>query len=122
MNPGRCKQIAFCLAAGGLLALFRASSPATYTALATLFAFASGDSSSCAQTVPYKLSTAPDRAGEGDTIYVAQGIYAETGHAVVTLTKNISLYGGWGGSLAAPVVRDPAAYPTTLDGEGVCRD
>ncbi len=123
MNPSRCKHITFCLAAGGLLVigwltLLRPSYSIVHAAPATLFASASGDSSSCAQTAPCKLSTALDRAGEGGTIYVAQGIYTGTGDAVVTLTKSVSLYGGWDGSLAAPVVRDPTAYPTTLDGEG----
>jgi hypothetical protein len=55
--------------------------------------------------------------GNGDTIYVAGGIYTGTGSAVITVTKSITLYGGWDGTGSGAVVRDPALYPTTLDGE-----
>jgi hypothetical protein len=57
----------------------------------------------------------------GDTIYVSQGTYTGAGTAVVTLTKSITLFGGWDASLAAPPVRDPETYPTTLDGENARR-
>jgi hypothetical protein len=40
---------------------------------------------------------------------------------VVTVTKSITLYGGWDGTTTTPPVRDPDAHPTTLDGEGVRR-
>jgi putative cofactor-binding repeat protein len=40
---------------------------------------------------------------------------------VVTVTKSISLLGGWDASVATPPVRDPQAYPTTLDGENARR-
>ncbi len=56
--------------------------------------------------------------GNGDTIYIAGGTYTSTGPAVITITKSITLYGGWDGSTAVPVVRDPEQYPTVLDGEG----
>jgi len=59
--------------------------------------------------------------GNGDTIYVAGGTYTGTGGAVITLTKSITLYGGWDGTTTTPPVRDPDAYPTTLDGEGARR-
>ena len=35
--------------------------------------------------------------GNGDTIYVAEGTYTGTGAAVITITKSITLYGGWDG-------------------------
>ncbi|RLC84755.1 MAG: hypothetical protein DRI79_12405, partial [Chloroflexi bacterium] len=41
-----------------------------------------------------------------------------TGGAVITITKNITLYGGWDGSPYRPVVRDPDRNRTILDGEG----
>jgi len=56
--------------------------------------------------------------GYGDVIYVAGGVYTGTGEAVITITKNVTLYGGWDGSPYSPVVRDPDQYPTILDGEG----
>lgn len=55
--------------------------------------------------------------GNGDTIYVATGTYTGTGPAVITLTRSITLYGGWDGAANGPIVRDPQLYPTVLDGE-----
>ena len=55
--------------------------------------------------------------GNGDTIYVAGGTYTGTGAAVITLTKPITLYGGWDGTTITPTVRDPDAHVTILDGE-----
>ena len=55
--------------------------------------------------------------GNGDTIYVAGGTYTSTGTAVITVTKSITLYGGWDGSTTTPVVRDPNTHITILDGE-----
>ena len=57
-------------------------------------------------------------SGNGDTIYVAEGTYTGTGAAVITITKSITLYGGWDGKLTDPVQREPEAYRTILDGEG----
>jgi len=56
--------------------------------------------------------------GNGDTIYVAGGSYTGTDNAVITVTKSITLYGGWDGTTTTPPVRDPNVYPTTLDGQG----
>jgi hypothetical protein len=55
--------------------------------------------------------------GNGDTIYVAGGTYTGTGSAVITVTKSITLYGGWNGTTTTPVVRDPDTYATILDAE-----
>ncbi len=59
--------------------------------------------------------------GNGDTIYVAGGTYTGTGAAVITVTKSITLYGGWDGSLTGEIVRNSNIHPTTLDGENVRR-
>ena len=56
--------------------------------------------------------------GNGDTIYVAEGTYTSTGGAVIRVTKSVTLYGGWDGTVTTPVLRDPEAHVTTLDGEG----
>ncbi len=66
------------------------------------------------------IQLAIDRAlpGYGDVIYIAGGSYTGTGPSVITITQSITLYGGWDGASSDPVVRDPGAYPTVLDGEG----
>ncbi len=60
-------------------------------------------------------------AQDSDNIYLAAGTYQGTGGAVVPLTKDLSLYGGWDGSETNPVVRDPNLYPTILDGQDTRR-
>jgi hypothetical protein len=59
------------------------------------------------------LQTAIGVAAEYDTILVAQGDYVPT--TTFTITKSISLYGGYCGS-ADPGARDVQAYETTLRG------
>ena len=59
--------------------------------------------------------------GNGDTIYIAGGVYTNTGETVITITKSITLYGGWDGEATGAVVRDPDTYTTTLDGENARR-
>jgi len=83
----------------------------------TLFVKPDGTGTACTQANPCDLQTALSQANDGDTIYVAGGIYTGTGDAVIALTKSITLYGGWDGASTGPVVRNPALYPTTLDGE-----
>jgi hypothetical protein len=56
-------------------------------------------------------------ASGGDIIYVAGGTYTGTGAAIITITKGITLYGGWDGISIGPVVCNPISYPSTLDGE-----
>ncbi|MGQ9709378.1 MAG: right-handed parallel beta-helix repeat-containing protein [Anaerolineae bacterium] len=76
-----------------------------------------GSGSACTQATPCALQTALSQATDGDTIYVAAGVYTGTGAAVITVTKSITLYGGWNGAASGSLVRDPTAYPTILDGE-----
>ncbi len=82
-----------------------------------LFVTVDGVGIDCTQANPCDLATALDQAYDGDTIYVAQGTYTGTDPAVIVVTKNITIFGGWDGSMAAPPVRDPEIYRTTLDGE-----
>jgi len=84
---------------------------------APLFVKPSGSGTVCTQPSPCALQTALDQAADGDTIYVAEGVYTGADGAVITVTKSITLYGGWDGAGSGPVVRDPLAHPTTLDGE-----
>jgi hypothetical protein len=54
--------------------------------------------------------------GNGDTIYVAGGTYTGTGTAIITVTKSVTIYGGWDGN-PGTIVIDPDAYLTILDAE-----
>ncbi|RMF29521.1 MAG: hypothetical protein D6759_13685, partial [Chloroflexi bacterium] len=99
-----------------LVALLAISAPAR-AAGNTLFV-TPGGTGDCSQAAPCDLQTALSQATDGDTIYLAQGTYTGTGAAVITITKSITLYGGWNGSPTGPAVRDPALYPSILDGEG----
>lgn len=87
----------------------------------TLFVRPGGTGTACAQANPCDLQTALAQAGDGAVIYLAQGTYTGAGAAVITITRSITLYGGWDGAAGGPMVRDPALYPTTLDGEGARR-
>jgi nitrous oxidase accessory protein NosD len=120
MNLG--KHVVFSLAVCGLLlaGLFLLLNGAPHIARAApgdLFV-TPGGSGDCSQASPCDLAAALGLASDGDTIYVAQGTYTGSGGAVVTITHSITLYGGWDGAASGPVVRDPDAHPTTLDGEG----
>jgi hypothetical protein len=125
MNLSKYKRIVFSLVASGplLVALFLLLNGAPQIARADpgdLFVTIGG-SGDCSQASPCDLQTALDTASDGDTIYIAEGIYTGSGGAVVTVTNSITLYGGWDGTTTTPPVRDPDAHPTTLDGEGARR-
>jgi hypothetical protein len=77
-----------------------------------------GGTGDCSQASPCNLATALITAIAGDTLYLSGGAYTGTGAAVVTITLDIILYGGWDGSTTVPVVRDPGTYTTILNGEG----
>jgi len=122
MNIRKYKHIILSLAAGGLLlvGLFLLLNGASQIARADpsdLFVTQDGSGSDCSQTNPCDLQTALSKASDGDIIYVAAGTYTGIGDAVITITKSITLYGGWDGAASGPVTRDPDAYPTILDGE-----
>ncbi len=74
--------------------------------------------SPCA-SIQYAIDLA--EPGNGDTIYVAGGVYTGTGAAVITVTKSVTLYAGWNGQSKPPLVRAPALFHTTLDGENARR-
>src|SRR5512135_2876442 len=75
----------------------------------------------CTQSDPCRLQAAVNKAGAGDTIYIAGGTYTSTDSAVLTLTKTITLYGGWNGAASGAIVRDPAHYKSILNGEDARR-
>lgn len=80
-----------------------------------------GSGSACSQTAPCALQTALAAAGDGDTLYLAGGTYTGSGGAVITLTANLTLTGGWDGSSAVPPVVNPGAYPSRINGESLRR-
>jgi hypothetical protein len=83
-----------------------------------LFAATTGTGTGCTQGSPCSLPTALIQSMPGDTIYVAQGTYTSSEAAVVTITQDLYLYGGWNGAPTGAVARDPDAYPTILNGQG----
>ena len=107
------------LGLGLVLALLAGLQMAQAAPTATnFFVQPNGTSNACTQFAPCALQTALNKTADGDTIYVAEGVYTGTGGAVITVTRSITLYGGWDGTGNGAVARDPVANPTTLDGEG----
>ena len=101
----------------GLSLLMGWSASSASAAPRRLFVKSDGAGSACSQANPCALQTALAQATDGDIIYLAEGRYTGTGAAVITLTKSITLHGGWDGAASGPVARDPDAHPTVLDGE-----
>src|SRR5512136_2666609 len=87
------------------------------TGASELFVAKTGRGPNCTQAKPCSLPKALTQATDGDTVYVAGGRYTGTGSAVITVTKSITLRGGWNGSLRRPPVCNPERHVTTLDGE-----
>lgn len=92
------------------------TSPSAHAMASNLFV-KPGASGSCTQAQPCDLQTALDLAVGGDTIVAAHGTYTGTGTAVITITKSITLAGGWDGADGMEVVRHPSRFPSILDGE-----
>ena len=61
------------------------------------------------------IGAAMTASNSGDQIWVAEGTYAE----LVTMKANVDLYGGFSGPGATFADRDPATYPTVIDGDNV---
>jgi hypothetical protein len=87
----------------------------------SLFVTVAGSGTACSRARPCGLQTALAQSVNGDRLYVAAGTYTGAGAAVVTVTKSITLYGGWNGAATGPVVRDPVANRSILDGQGARR-
>ncbi len=126
MNLKECRYLVLGLASGGLLlvgllCLLIANPQIARADPGDLFVSPTGSGTACSQAVPCTLQTALSQATDGDTIYLAQGTYTGSGNNLLYIDKSIALYGGWNGAATGPVVRDPAAYPSTLDGENARR-
>jgi len=123
MNSSNFKHIVLSVATGfllliGLFLLLGGTSRVARANPGDLFVSSGGAGVACTQAAPCLFQSALGLALDGDVIYVAGGIYTGSGSVVISITQSITLYGGWNGSSTGPVVRDPALYPTTLDGEG----
>ncbi len=124
MSVSKNMRVVFSLVVGGMLlvGLFLLLDGASQIARAdpgALFVKTDGTGTNCTQANPCALQTALGQAVDSDVIYVAGGAYTGTGAAVITVTKNIILYGGWNGITGTEVL--PGVYTTTLDGENVRR-
>ena len=81
------------------------SAPIAHADPGDLFASPSGAGTACSQAPPCPLQTALDQSISGDTVYLAAGTYTGSGGAVVTVTKNITLAGGWDGAATGSIAR-----------------
>lgn len=106
------------LSLGLTLGLLAGLQMAQATPAAThLFAKPDGTGATCSSLQPCAIQTALVQAANGDSIYAARGDYTGKGTDVISVTKSVTLYGGWNGQALGPIVRDPARYPSVLDGE-----
>lgn len=86
-----------------------------------LFVSSTGAGTACTQASPCGLQTALNQAVNADTILVAGGYYYGTDSAVISLTKSITLCGGWDGASTGAVVRNTKLYSSVINGEKVRR-
>lgn len=108
------------LALAGLFAGARAAAAAPLAA--TLYVTPTGAGpANCSSFFPCTLQTAVAQAVNGDTIIVRYGTYTGTGSAVITVSKSITLLGGWNGSIFPPLTLNPTGNPSILDGQNVRR-
>ncbi|HHH40574.1 MAG TPA: PKD domain-containing protein [Chloroflexi bacterium] len=108
---------------GAVVALLGGASPArpagANPAVLYVHPTCAGAPSPCYTT----LQAAVDAASPGDEVRIAQGTYTGVQQRngitqVVYLAKSLTLLGGWNGDFSA---RDPAAYPATVDAQGLGR-
>jgi hypothetical protein len=89
---------------------------------ASRFVKTNGSGSACTQANPCSLFTALFGAQDGDTIYLAGGIYQATGsNPVADVWSSVVIQAGWDGTETTPPVVLPGTYNTTLDGQGARR-
>ena len=126
MSVSKSMRVIFSLAAGGLLLiglllLLGQTPQIVHADPGMLFVTTTGTGTACARDAPCALPTALGQATDGDIIFVAGGTYTGADTAVITITKSITLYGGWDGAPAGGTLVLPGTYITTLDGENVQR-
>ena len=125
MSLSRFKQVLPSLAVGstilfGLLLLLTGTARTGRLGTDSVFAAPAGIGD-CSQASPCDLHTAVAAVPDGGTVYLAEGAYTGTGHAVISLTQNITVFGGWDGTTTVPPLRDADTYTTIIDGEKMRR-
>jgi uncharacterized repeat protein (TIGR01451 family) len=126
MSISKTTRVIFSLAVGsgllvGLFLLLGAKPHIARADPGALFVTTGGTGTDCTPDQPCALQQAMGQATDGDTIFMAQGTYTGTGEAVITVTKSITLYGGWDGTSGTGSLVLPGVYTTTLDGENARR-
>ena len=99
------------------LVMFLVASETLAAAPSPLFATTTGTDNFCSQSQPCKLVTAVSLAADNQYVYVAAGTYIGVVNPILTVNKDIRLTGGWDGARNGPIVVDPVANLTILDGE-----
>jgi hypothetical protein len=119
LRPSRRLPVSFLpfvLAAALLVVVFRIAGAEPAASLR--YASTTGSGFACLKANPCRLIIAVGQASTGDTIYVKGGTYTGLGPSVITVTKTITMFGGWDGDPAAGRPnRNPALYPTIIDGQ-----
>ena len=81
------------------------------------FVKSDGTGTDCSQSNPCEPGQAMTNAVAGDTIYFRYGLYYHlTNDPYFTVTKPVSLIGGWDGASSGDVVVDPEMYVVIVDG------
>lgn len=83
-----------------------------------IFVSTTGSGTVCTQAAPCLPDEGLAKAADGDTIYFEKGVYTGDSDPMFTITKGVSLIGGWDGEETGDVVIDPDEYETEIDGEG----
>lgn len=71
----------------------------------------------CPQSDPCDLATGLGIAEDGDKLYFRYGTYTGGTDPIMTIEEGISMYGGWDGTSAFPVILDPENFETIIDGK-----
>lgn len=88
---------------------------------ATYFVSSTGLETLCTQAAPCYPGLALTNADPGDIIYFMQGTYTQVSDPMLTISKGVTLIGGWDGAPTGAVVVNPEAYPTIFDGADTYR-
>ena len=107
MNLNTHKSVVIILAIVGLLVMLIGVTQKACADPGMLFVTPDGSGTDCTQDQPCDLQTALSQAVDDDTIYVAGGTYTGTDTTVITITKSVTLYGGWDGSPTGPLKTTP---------------
>lgn len=122
MQRNKIKTLIVGLISGLLLALaalffLHISAQEVRASSSNLFVSQDGKGETCSREAPCLLSYASGIAKNGDTIYLAGGLYTGDGEAVIRVGESITYTGGWNGAAIGPLVIDPDIHHSIIDGE-----